>query len=1058
MYQKMEEYTAKQITVLKDLEAVRKRPSMYIGDVSSRGLHHLLWEAVDNAIDEAMGGYCNHIFIILNKDNSVTVIDNGRGIPVDIHPEENKPALEVVMTILHAGGKFEKQAYKVSGGLHGVGISVTNALSKWLEVKVKRNGKIYFQRYERGKAVTSLNEIGVINETGTEITFMPDDAILTVKEFDYGIIETRIKELAFLNKNLRIDLVDERTDKKDTFQYSGGIVSFVEYLNKNKKILHKPIHFQKQHNGIQVEISMQYVDSYTENVFSFVNNINTHEGGTHLTGFSTALTRAINDYIRKNKLSNIKLGGEDTREGLTAVISLKVPEPQFEGQTKTKLGNSEIKGIVDSIVYDNLVNYFEENPSVAKNIINKAVLAAEAREAARKARELTRRKSVLESGNLPGKLADCQEKDPSKTELFIVEGDSAGGCFSGDTKVALTDGRNLSFKELVEEYRRGKKNYCCTLDKSGNVKITEIKNPHLTKKDAEVIKIILDNKEEIICTPDHKFRLTDGSYISAENLTPEVSLAPLNRKISEIEGRITIKGYEMVYNQPTRKWIFTHLLSDRYNLERGVYTEQDGEHRHHKDFNKLNNNPDNIIRMDKEGHMEYHRKHIKQFVHTPEIFAKLREIRKTPEYRAKVRNSLLKIRDLLSKRAKKQWENEQYKNYMKEKFLEFYYNNEEYRNKNNKRLNELQKKYWTKQENKERRAEEVRKYFEEHPEKRLELSKIAKEQWSDKDLIIWRKEKTKQQWTPEFRKKRKNAYNKTYYEKSIKLMKSLYEQGILDEYDKIRIKIKDKSLLKMETFKERFFNNDEAIFVEAVNNYNHKIKEIIKLKEKIDVYDIEIPETHNFALACGVFVHNSSKQARERAYQAILPIKGKILNVEKARLDKIFKNNEIVTIIFAIGTGVGEEFDINKVRYHKIVIMTDADVDGQHISCLLLTFFYRHMKPLIQAGYLYIAQAPLYKIVKGKERYYVYDDKRLAELVSSLGKDVEIQRFKGLGEMNPEQLWETTMNPETRILKQVTIEDAVEADRIFSILMGEDVEPRKEFIITYAKQVKNLDI
>ncbi|MEK6932205.1 MAG: ATP-binding protein, partial [Nanoarchaeota archaeon] len=423
-------YSAENIVVLKDLEAVRKRAPMYIGDTDIKGLHHLVKEATDNSIDEALMGYANQIKLIIHQDNSITVEDNGRGIPVDIHPEEGKPAVEVVMTILHAGGKFDKRTYKVSGGLHGVGISVTNALSEYLEVEIKRDNKIYRQRYEKGKTVSQLEVIGETNETGTKVTFLPDKTIFTTLEFSYDILANRLKELAFLNKGLKLSIKDERNNKEETFYYEGGIVSFVEELNKNKNKLHSNIiYFSKEVKEINVEVAFQYNDTYSESVFSFVNNINTIEGGTHLVGFYTALTRAFNDYIKKKNFqkNDDKLSGDDIREGLACIISLKVPEPQFEGQTKTKLGNLEIKGIVDSIVYENLSNFLEENPNVAKAIISKALDALRAREAARKARELARRKSVLESGSLPGKLADCQERDPSKAELFIVEGDSAAG-------------------------------------------------------------------------------------------------------------------------------------------------------------------------------------------------------------------------------------------------------------------------------------------------------------------------------------------------------------------------------------------------------------------------------------------------------------------------------------------------------------------------------------------------------------------------------------------------------------------------------------------------------
>jgi len=625
-------YEAKDIQVLGGLSAVRKRPAMYIGSTDAKGLHHLVYEAVDNSIDEALAGFCNKISVIIHKDGFVTVADNGRGIPVDIHPKFNKPAVEIVMTKLHAGGKFDKKVYKVSGGLHGVGISVTNALSKELIVEVKRNGKIYQQKYQHGKPVTELKIIcdADAKETGTTVRFLPDETIFSTTEFSFEILSSRLRELAFLNKGVRIIIEDERTEKKNEFHYDGGIISFVEYLNKNKNALHSIIHFLKAKNGIQFEYALQYNDGYQENVFSFANTINTYEGGTHLIGFKTALTRVMNNYIEKNKIKGIKLSSEDTREGLTAVISIKVPEPQFEGQTKTKLGNSEIKGLADSIVNDTLSSCLEENPQTAKAIIYKCVNAAHAREAAQKARELTRRKGALNHGSLPGKLADCSEEEPEKCELFIVEGDSAGG---------------------------------------------------------------------------------------------------------------------------------------------------------------------------------------------------------------------------------------------------------------------------------------------------------------------------------------------------------------------------------------------------------------------------------------------SAKQGRNREFQAVLPLKGKILNVEKARLNKIFENEEITTMITAIGTSIGEEFDITKARYHKLVIMTDADVDGSHIRTLLLTFFYRHMQPLIEAGYVYIAQPPLYKVTKGKISKYVYNDEELERLLKEIGReDLTLQRYKGLGEMNPQQLWETTMDQGNRTILQVTLQDAVEADKMFTLLMGDAVEPRRKFIEQHAKEVINLDV
>lgn len=624
-------YDASQIQVLGGIDAVRKRPSMYIGSTGIDGLHHIVYEIVDNSIDEAMGGFCNKILVLLNSDGSVTIEDNGRGIPTEIMPQFNKSALEVVMTRLHAGGKFDKRAYRVSGGLHGVGMSVVNALSEWCRVVVKRNNKIYKLEFKRGIPATDLQISGETDETGTIVNFFPDAQIFESTEFNFDSLSTRLRELAFLNPGIEIKISDLRSNKEHIFRYEGGIKSFVEYLNKNKTPLHDIVYFKAQKNSTEIEIAMQYNEGYLENVFSFVNNINTMEGGTHLIGFKTALTRTLNNYAEKNKLleKDVKLTSNDAREGLTAVIALKVAEPQFEGQTKTKLGNSEIKGLADSVVSDYLNAFLEEHPKDAKIIIGKTITAAKAREAARKARELTRRKGILNGNSLPGKLADCSNKDPYLCEIYIVEGDSAGG---------------------------------------------------------------------------------------------------------------------------------------------------------------------------------------------------------------------------------------------------------------------------------------------------------------------------------------------------------------------------------------------------------------------------------------------SAKQGRNRAFQAILPLRGKILNVEKARLYKIFRNEQILTTVTALGTGIGEEFDITKLRYRKVIIMTDADVDGAHIRTLLLTFFFRYMKPLIEDGCIYIAQPPLYRLQKGRRAEYCYNDEKLKEMLKEFGENTTMQRYKGLGEMNPDQLWETTMNPEKRTLIKVTIADAVVADEIFSILMGEDVAPRREFIERNAKLVKNLDV
>ncbi len=1193
----VKKYDATTITVLEGADAVRKRPAMYIGDTTQRGLHHLVYEVVDNSIDEAMAGYATTIDVVVHADNSVTVMDDGRGIPVDIHKTQKKPAVEVVMTTLHAGGKFDHRVYKVAGGLHGVGVSVVNALSEWLEVEVRRDGKIYHQEYEKGKTASQLKTIGTAKKTGTRVTFKADKEIFGDKiVYSFDTLSNRLRELAFLNKNIKITLKDERAkDKEVEFQFAGGVVSFVEFLNKNKNPLHKKvIYFSREKDRIDVEVAMQYNDGYAENIFSFANNINTVEGGTHLTGFKSSLTRTANQYCKDKGLlknTDAAVTGDDIREGLTAVISVKLPNPQFEGQTKTKLGNSEIEGLVESAVNEGLGAFFEENPSVANKIIEKSVLAARAREAARKARELTRRKGALEGAALPGKLADCQETDPALCELYLVEGDSAGGCWDGETKVALVDGRNISFKELVEEHKQGKQNFCYTILDNGHIGIAPILNPRRTKKNAEVITIHLDNGEELKCTPDHLFRLVGGTYIPACELTPEHSIAPLYRKISKKEGNRSLDGYEMVFDPITKKWIYTHILADMFNLKNKTYTASDGGHRHHKDFNRRNNNPDNIKRLPYKQHMDCHYKHLEHTLHRPDVKIKSIEAKRTEAFKAKARRKSLEKRDLFSKNAKKQWD--------------------------------------------------------------------------DSTLIAWRREKTRGQWTKEFRAKRKKAYDKTYFDTTMNFIKGLYDMhediGMFDTARKT-IPYKTPNLLSMKTLTKRFFAGDRNRLLEAIENFNHKVVKIVPLDKRVDVYDIEVPGTHNFALASGIFVHNSAKQGRDRRFQAILPLKGKILNVEKARLDKVLSNEEIRTIITAIGTGVGEEFSAEKLRYNKIILMCDADVDGSHIKTLLLTFFYRQMPVLMEKEHVYIAQPPLYKIKRGKREEYVqteedmnnillelgsegislvrtsdkhtftdkqlkaildtlvelgglssaierrgvefskyisfrhkktkklplymvrveYEDhflhnedelaeyikngdsetrnqrtetrkkngknnkkkekgakeetkpqetqedkakgidyiefyearelEKIIEKITKLGIDVEdydpaepeettpkkkgsssakpiyslkmkgetrsfrslkdilkfvmdvgkegmaIQRYKGLGEMNPHQLWETTMDPEKRTLLKVTLEDAVEADAMFTVLMGEQVEPRREFIKKHAHEVKVLDI
>ncbi|TAE93658.1 MAG: DNA topoisomerase (ATP-hydrolyzing) subunit B [Oscillatoriales cyanobacterium] len=1035
-------YSADQIQVLEGLEAVRKRPGMYIGTTGPRGLHHLVYE-------------------------------DGRGIPTGIVAKTGKSGIETVMTVLHAGGKFGGGGYKVSGGLHGVGISVVNALSEWVEVTVWRDQKEHLQRYERGFPVTELNaKPNKGTRTGTSVSFLPDTQIFSTGiEFDYTILAGRLRELGYLNAGVRITFSDHRLEllkssepRIETYCYEGGIKEYIAYMNREKQPLHEEvIYVQGERNNVQIEVALQWcVDAFSDNVLGFANNIRTIDGGTHLEGLKAVLTRTMNSIARKrNKIkeNEANLAGENVREGLTAVISVKVPDPEFEGQTKTKLGNTEVRGIVDSLVGEVLTEYLEFRPQVADAILEKAIQAFKAAEAARRARDLVRRKSVLESSPLPGKLADCSSRDPALSEIYLVEGDSAGGCFLSSEKILLADGTTKTFKEIVDEQAEGKEHFCYTIRESGNIGFERITNARMTKANAEVIKLTLDNGETITCTPDHPFMLRDGTYKAAAMLTPDDSLMPLNRQLSKKnQNGQGLNGYEMVWNPNSDKWIYSHLLSDFYNLKHEVYQSSDGNHRHHVDFNKLNNNPTNIQRLPAQEHLALHRANLEKTLHRPDVIEKSRQAHMT-------RMQQPETRQILSEQAKAQWEDEEYKAYMTSKWREFYDTNEDYREQNNEQLNQAQQEYWSSEENRLAQSERVRNHFANNPEAREAHSQFAKEQWQNEELLDWRREKTKEQWTPEFRRKRKAALDETYYRKTLEALKTVQLKWgwiNVDYYNIYRRTKKDKCLLKYETFCDRYFNGDEVYARQAVRNYNHRVVSIEAVEERHDVYDIEVPNSHNFALGAGVFVHNSAKQGRDRQFQAILPLRGKILNIEKTDDAKIYKNNEIQSLITALGLGIkGEEFDPGQLRYHHIVIMTDADVDGAHIRTLLLTFFYRYQRALVEQGYIYIACPPLYKVERGRNHYYCYSDREMNNLIRNefpANANYTIQRFKGLGEMMPTQLWDTTMNPETRTLKRVEIEDAAEADRIFTILMGDRVAPRREFIETYGPKLNLLDL
>jgi DNA gyrase subunit B len=851
-------YDESQITVLEGLEAVRKRPGMYIGLTDVNGLHNMIREVVDNSVDEVLAGRATSVEVVIHTDGSVTVADDGAGIPVGPHPKMGISTLQVVMTVLHAGGKFGQGGYKVSSGLHGVGVSVVNALSDELIAEVRRNGRHYKQVYRHGVPQGDVEDVGPAERSGTTVTFLPDQTIFHTLDYNFKTLSQRFREMSYLTKGLRFRFVDERDDKELNFYFEGGIVSYVRHLNKDKSVLHKPpFYVERTLDDVNVEVALQYTEAYdTDSVYAFANNINNADGGTHLTGFRTALTRVINNYARSKNIlkeNEANLTGDDVREGLTAVISVKLREPQFNSQTKEKLVSPEASGAVAAVFGDAFAAWLEEHPGEARRIIEKTLQAARTRMAVQKVRE-TSRKTAMDGFSLPGKLADCSDTNPARSELYIVEGDSAGGCLFYDTSVKLSSGIVKSMRALADDWERGIQHFGYATNEAGDICIVPLVHPRLTKRDAELVEVELDNGETIRCTPDHRFRLRDGSYQRADQLQSDTSLMPLKTRLSPRE-EFARAGDEMVWMNGQERWSLTHQLADQSNLHEGVYAEARGKVPHHKDFNRHN---------------------------------------------------------------------------------------------------------------------------------------------------------------------RQQAY----------------------------------------------FDGDEQQMLEVAANFNCKVVAVRQLEERADVYDLTIEGYHNFALAAGVFVHNSAKQGRDRRFQAILPLRGKILNVEKSRLDKMLSNNEVRALITAIGSSVGETFDPEKLRYHRVVIMTDADVDGSHIRTLLLTFFYRYMRGLITNGHLYIAQPPLYLIKNGKEHVYVYSDAERDAYLNKLESAVReriirnngIQRYKGLGEMNAEQLWDTTMNPANRVILQVTLEDALQADETFTMLMGDMVPPRRRFIQTHATEVRNLDV
>ena len=1246
------EYDGDSIQVLEGLQAVRQRPGMYIGSTGPDGLHHLIWEIINNSVDEALAGHCDRIELELLEDGGISITDNGRGIPVGTHSASGLSGVEVVMTVLHAGGKFEGgTGYKVSGGLHGVGSSVVNALSKRLEVRVWREGKEYQQSYRRGEPQTPLQErapgAGDQGRRGTRITFWPDGAIFDSLEWKRGLIEQRLREMSFLNPGLQLQLTDRREDEYQLlFHSQRGLPDFVSHLVEEGELtpLHpEVINLGAQRESVRLALALQWTSSYGEQVLSFANNINTHEGGVHLAGFRSALTRTLNAYLRSEGLQKPgapPLSGEDLREGLRAVVAVWMEEPQFEGQTKTKLGNGPVEGLVSSLAGEALTRYWEEHGEAARAILAKAAQAAQAREAARNAREMTRRKSALSGSGLPGKLSDCSSKDPAASELFVVEGDSAGGCVFNFTKVQLISGITRSMLELAEDWKKGITHFGYATDEEGDVCIVPLLEPRLTKQNAEMVEVRLDNGESISCTPCHPFRLRDGSYRRADQLSEGDSLMSLKLRLSEDEDRdkhMIKPGYEMTWMNGRQEWRLTHRLADQYNLEKGVYDTSGGGVRHHKDFNKLNNDPRNLERMTWDGHIRFHSSMMTTLWALPDFRAKLcagikaswerdPERKLTASAFAKQQWEDEAFRELYRQRALEQHAQPGFTEALTEAFLSWYEAlSPEEKVEYAEQMRALQAEYWADEENRAAQAERVRQYFIDNPEHREEHRRKANQQWADPELRAWKSEDTKRfmRENPEHRERHSEVVKSWWKEnpehrEKVKagrlrgylslLHLVINEEEVREAYDALPRRAAARGP-KYATLLQNYFQGDEPAMLEAARNYNCKVLSVTRLEERGDVYDLTVDEYHNFALAAGVFVHNSAVGGRDRETQAILPLKGKIINAEKKKPDRVLASEEVQAVFSAIGTGVREHFQLEKARYHKIVITADADADGSHIRALVLTLLYQYMPGLFQAGMVYAARPPLYRVRMGKLDEYVENEAELERLLfadryqefqvngrelaledwqelqravaraeharelllgqfgqlsvnaiehlrmmsispekwgallgepreregwswtplpqrdgalvgqllemdfnhsrrvelsrallesdalqawyeAELGvravygpspwtathkKDTRrvdsapglvralkelastgarLNRFKGLGEMNAEELYKTTMDPERRMLTRIRVEDAEEAARTFTMLMGEEVAPRKEFIEAHATEVE----
>ncbi|MBC6450569.1 DNA topoisomerase [Actinokineospora sp. HBU206404] len=1155
-------YGADDLTHLEGLEAVRKRPGMYIGSTDSRGINHLFSEIVDNSTDEGVAGHASRVIVTLHADGSVQVDDDGRGIPTGVHAKSGLSGVELVLTRLHAGGKFGGSGYKTSGGLHGVGASAVNALSHRFDITVKREGKVHQMSFAHGvpgvfdgpgpKAKftrqSGLNIVGKMKRgeaSGTSIRYWYDARYFeNAAALDVEAVRAKLRNTAFLVPGVKYVLRTAIEDaiSEETFHYPNGLTDMVDFLAPSSEravsgtllILGDGTYLENaaDENGVmrskverkaEVEVALRWGTGYERTVECFTNTIRNMHGGTHRKGFERAAVKALQDAISRTRgllkpkedLPTL----DDVLEGMTAVVHVRIPEPQFTSQTKDELSTAGITKVIGGVVERHLKAWIDDKKtkSEAKVVLQKIVDAGRVRVAQKQQKDAARRKTALEGAAMPPKLVDCRATGVARSELFLVEGDSALGCFTGDTMVALASGRSMSFADLAADWANGVTHFGYTTNKAGRVVVAPLVEPRLTKRDAPLVRVTLDNGESVRCTPDHRFRLRDGSYRRADALRPDDSLMPLYRSLSTKSSGDKLEGYEKVWMNDREEWVYTHYLADAYNLRHGADSVDNGNVRHHVDVDKRNNDPRNLRRMTWEDHSALHASMMGEHVHAGYRAwldtgglefksAMLSAQWKDPGFREACLNRLAALNS-----------DPDFRERVEQGFQDWYTSlDDAERAAYAERMRERQAEYRAHPEHRAAAAARVRAFFAD-PARRAQWSARSKAQWQDEELLAWRSKLTIQRFADPAERDRQRAAVITWHQQNPEfgerhavrmrtrmsdlsnghlaaaqagharyvesvsraervakqndgrrlaalrrlapLMESLSDVELAEAYETTRLSTA-RTGLRFDRLLQ-CYEGDFQRLREAASLVNHKVVSVEPLTETADVYDLTVEGYHNFALEAGVFVHNSARMARVSEYQALLPLRGKILNVQKASLADTLRNVEIASIVQVLGAGTGRTFDLSTMRYGRVILMADADVDGSHIRTLLITLFAKYMRPVIEDGRLYAAMPPLHKITtKGRnpETHFTFSQREMETTLARLqkaGKSIvtPVPRFKGLGEMDADELWDTTMNPATRSVRRITLDDAEAAEAALELLMGEKVEPRRNWLVESAARV-----